>query len=890
MNDAATLTAFLFTDIEGSSLKWLNHRAAMQKALAEHDRLLRTAIAAHEGEVFKTAGDAFFAAFKRPSDAANAAIAAQKALAAANFSAVDGLKVRMAVHCGTAEKREGDWFGPALNRCARLLVLGHGGQILLTAATAELLASEREVKEPSRLLGSHPLDDPMQPVAIHQLAVTGLPQDFPPLRASETRPTNLPRHLTPLIGRESELQTVKELITANRLVTLTGPGGVGKTRLAIQAGIELLPKFANGVWFVELAPISDPALVVSAVGAGLRLDLAGNRSQRDILTSHLESRELVIVLDNCEHLIDAVAELAEAVLIGAPRVHILASSQELIGLPGEQTMRVASLCVPDAPEPSAAEALRASAVTLFLQRVKAGDVAFVFDDRAAPIAANICRRLDGVPLAIEMAAARVPALGLAAVAHGLDDRFRLLIGGRRTAVPRQRTLHATLDWSHALLNEKDRTVFRRLALFVGGFSLEAAQAVAGDGILQKFDVVDCLSDLVAKSLVVADTSSIRARYRLLETARAYAIEKLGEAGETRSIAARHAEYVREFLETGVDDWFRMPTDDWRRRYAPELDNLRTALDWAFGADGNPNLGIALAGAGYDVWDASALYEERRQMIELAAARISATTPPSVEARCQFTLGNVLMFQAPQRAHVALERSIALYRAVGDNRGFARSLYIDAILLSQFLSDAEAAESQLRLVAPLIEQWGFAGDRAWHHTARAAVAARHARLSDALAEAETAVAIARAGGFLQVMNLAQLVVSLVLQQSGLLDEAIAALLQQRERLRSEPFGDMQRLFHVLQQIVDCLTRRSRHVEALAYLREEIEVERPSACWGLCSTILCGAPRWRADTRMRRACSAGHDTTSRPMRKRFLCRPRHRSAPNPKRFWGNTFRRA
>ena len=324
----AQLVAFLFTDVEGSSVRWLDHRAAMQTAMRRHDQLLRKAITAHCGEVFKTAGDAFYAAFRRPSDAVGAGVAAQHELERDDWSAVGGLRVRMAVHIGTAEQRDGDYFGPALNRNARLLALAHGGQLLVTSSAAELIDAERESRYALRHLGTYPLDDPMQPVAIYQVDVPSLPQRFPPLRTTQTRPTNLPRQPTPLIGRQVDFERLCALVVANPLVTVTGSGGVGKTRLALEVGAHLLREFSDGAWLVELAAIIDPAMVPGAAIAALGIDPPEDSSPLETLVGRLRRQEALLLLDNCEHVIDAVANLVEPLLASAPRVRVLCSSQE----------------------------------------------------------------------------------------------------------------------------------------------------------------------------------------------------------------------------------------------------------------------------------------------------------------------------------------------------------------------------------------------------------------------------------------------------------------------------------------------------------------------------------------------------------------------------------
>jgi predicted ATPase/class 3 adenylate cyclase len=826
MTDAATLTAFLFTDIEGSSLKWLNRRAAMQGALAEHDRILRAAIAAHEGEVFKTAGDAFFAAFKRPPDAANAAIAAQKALAAHDWSAVDGLKVRMAVHCGTAEKREGDWFGPALNRCARLLVLGHGGQLLITAATAELLASEREVKDPSRLIGTHPLDDPAQPVAIHQVLIAGLPQDFPPLRAPETRPTNLPRHLTPLIGREKELQAVKDLVAANRLVTLTGPGGVGKTRLAIEAGLELLPQFANGVWLVELAPLADPNLLVSAVGTALGLDLRGNRNARDILISHLEHHDALVLLDNCEHLIGAVAELVEVLLARTSKVRIAASSQELIGLPGERVFRVASLSVPDSTAPTADEAMTASAVQLFVERTRAVDPSFALSAKSAPIVSAICRRLDGIALAIEMAAARAPALGVEALAQGLDARFQILTGGKRTALPRQRTLHAALDWSHALLDERDRVVFRRLGPFAGGFTLKAATAVVTDDKLRDFEVIDCLADLVAKSLVAADTIEEGVRYRLLETTRAYALERLGEAGEIEAIARRHATYFRDKMIESYDRWFKIPTVTWRAAYAREVDNLRAAMDWACARKEDGELALALASYSYTLLDHLNLFDEIQTWLAAAETRLSPSTPRHVEAQHRAASGAALFnggYTPTDDAVQSLERAAQFCRDSLERRTLARVLiFLGLCHLNR--GEADKAESALMEAKPILLELESTGGKAWVQVAMGMLAVFRGDLPHARELLESAIGTARDAGVLPAWDFGESILVNVIHRMGESERAKEMYRALAGRISQQPIVDLRRLLLTKAGLCTLLAELGERTEALKELHESLAIAR------------------------------------------------------------------
>ena len=700
----ADLVAFLFSDIEGSSLKWLNHRAAMQDALRAHDDIVRSAIATHGGEVFKTGGDAFNAAFRRPSDAIGAAINAQQALARHEWSAVGGLAVRMAVHVGTAEKREGDYFGPALNRVARLLTLGHGGQVLVTSSAAELVAAQRENRHTLRHLGAHPLDDPLQAVGVHQVDVPGLPHEFPPLRTTEHRPTNLPRQPTALIGRDAELERLRALLSQNQLVTVTGTGGVGKTRITLEAGTRLLDRFPDGAWLVELAAISDAALVPGAVTTALDIDTSSAKTPLEAMVSRLKSQDLLLLLDNCEHVIDAVAAMVEALIAAAPKVRVLISSQEPLGIAGEQIFRLPSLAVPKETQVRSEEALQSGAVALFTERAKAADPRFSLDDRNASTVAAICRRLDGIPLAIEMAAARAPMLGVDRLAQKLDERFRVLTGGRRTALPRQQTLRATLDWSYGLLSERERTVLRRLAIFAGGFTLDGAGRVAGDDAIDEFEVIDRLSHLVARSLVVADTDeNAGTRYRLLETTRAYALEKLAEAVESADTERRHATFMRDLFERAYAEWHTTPDVEWRNTYLPERDNLRNALDWAFGPNGDKTIGIDIAGASHEMWSQLSLDAEGRQRMEAMASRVDETISPASSGRFWKAFARFWSNISPARTAEARSRAAALFRAANLPAELGETLVGYAMALPPESEDD--AQKALAEAWPLVERSG-----------------------------------------------------------------------------------------------------------------------------------------------------------------------------------------
>ncbi|HEX3524191.1 MAG TPA: hypothetical protein VHT52_19140, partial [Stellaceae bacterium] len=434
-------------------------------------------------------------------------------------------------------------------------------------------------------------------------------------------PTNLPEPVSELIGRDDEFREILGLAAAHRLVTLTGAGGIGKTRLALAAARRLLPEFADGVWVTELAPLADRALGPAAVAAALGLEFPASGVSAEHVANALSGQELLLVLDNCEHVIDAAAKMAEALLRANRAVHVIATSREPLKAEGEWINPVPPLAVPSGDAEDEDDPLQYGAVRLFIERARAAQRSFAPDRRLAALIAAICRRLDGIPLAIELAAARAAALGLEELAARLDDRFQLLTGGRRTALPRHQTLRATLDWSYELLAEPERAVLRRLAIFAGAFRLEAAIAVVASPELAPLQVVEGLSNLVAKSLVAAQVDGTAARYRLLDTTWAYALEKLAESGEREQLARRHAEFGRDFFERAETEWDTRPTAEWLADYAWALDNLRAALDWALSPDGDAPVGVALTAAAVPLWMHLSLLDECRTRVELALATI-----------------------------------------------------------------------------------------------------------------------------------------------------------------------------------------------------------------------------------------------------------------------------
>jgi predicted ATPase len=498
----------------------------MGRAVGRHYELLDEAIGAHRGvrPVEQGEGDSVVGAFARASEAVAAALDAQRALGCEPWPEGAELRVRMALHTGEAELRgEGNYFGPAVIRCARLRAIGHGGQVLVSQPTADLVVGRLPEGASLADLGSHRLKDLGRPEQVFELRHPDLPGGFGPLRSLDAFPHNLPVQLTTFVGRRKELAEAAGLLASTRLLSLTGVGGCGKTRLALQLAADAAEHYPGGVWLVELAPVTDPGRVAASIAAVLGEGDAG-ADTIEAIVSRLHADAALLVLDNCEHLLDAVAALADLLLRRCPRLVIVATTREPLGVPGETAWRVPSLALPGRFDAVQAEALsQFDAVRLFLDRAAKARPNFVLGVDNAPAVAQVCSRLDGIPLAIELAAARVRGMTVEQVAAGLDDRFRLLTGGARTVLPRQQTLQASVDWGYALLGDAERVVFRRLAVFAGGFSLDAGErVVAGDG-LEAVEVLDLLLGLVDKSMVLAEDSG---RYRLLETLRQYGAARL----------------------------------------------------------------------------------------------------------------------------------------------------------------------------------------------------------------------------------------------------------------------------------------------------------------------------------------------------------------------------
>jgi len=574
-----TTLTFLYTDIEGSTRLWEHQPEAMRQAVARHDQIMRLAITDNGGRVFRTVGDAFCAVFSAAPRALEAAVEAQRGLAQVQWQLEGPIRVRMALHTGEAVEQAGDYVGASLNHIGRLIAACHGGQIVLTLVTVELVRNQLPRGVQLADLGMHRFRDLIHPEHIFQADIDDLPGKFPPLKSLEVHPNNFPSLLTNFIGREQEMEMVRQLMDSTRLLTLTGPGGTGKTRLSLEVANQIVENFPDGAWLVELAPLSNPNLLNQTVAMVLNVREQPGRSLQDTLIEALRPKQLLLILDNCEHLIDACARLTAELLRACAQIKIITSSREMLGIPGEMVQRVPSLSLPDLEEQTTFEQIaRSEAVRLFVDRAAGLRPDFELTPQNASAVRQICARLDGIPLAIELAAARIAVLNPGQIAARLDDRFRLLTGGSRTALPRQQTLEALFDWSYELLSADEQRFFRRLSVFSGGWTLEAAESVGGNVY-----ALDVIEQLVNKSLVVVDWSDQGMRYHMLETTRQYAQKKLFEAGEAVETRQVHAAYFAAFSDRQQFYQFKS-LGALVHLIAGEQDNLFAALEWAMDHD------------------------------------------------------------------------------------------------------------------------------------------------------------------------------------------------------------------------------------------------------------------------------------------------------------------
>jgi len=655
--------AFLATDIESSTSLWETNPGAMRSALDRHDAILHRTIADHGGRVVKTLGDGFYAVFAKPGAALAAARAAQRALAAEPWPPATPIRVRMALHMGPAHARAGDYFGPTVNRVARLLAAAHGGQTLLTeamTARCRLLPAGMSLVD----LGKHRLKDLSRPEHVYELRHEGAPAPFPPIRSLSTHPHNLPVQTTSLIGRDGDLASLRALLRERRLVTLVGPGGCGKSRLALQAAADALPNHADGVWLVELAPLPEGAACEDAVLATLGLRESAAGSKLEPIREHLRARALLLVLDNCEHVLSSAAEIARTVLGACADVRVIATSRAPLDVHGEQIFQVPCLALPRDATPDAAR--RSDAVALFADRARLRDAAFGLGEGTVDAIATICRKLDGLPLAIELAAAQAGTYAVDEIARLLDRSLALVTQAPRPNAARQKTLEASFEWSHGLLASDEQRVLQRLALFAGGCridSVDGPDAMAG----MPAAAAGIVAALCAKSLVVRDERDGFSRFRLLETTRTFAQDKLAASGDGPAARAAFAAHFDAMATRAAQAWGTPAQASWLARLAEEHDNLRACLAWCAEV-GETSRGASICRGLMRFWILRGHFSEGRRLAAAILARMGGEATAD-RASTAHVAGSLAYYQSDfAAARAAFEEALRLREVLGDDAG------------------------------------------------------------------------------------------------------------------------------------------------------------------------------------------------------------------------------
>ena len=681
---------FLLTDVQDSTRLWEESPRAMATALRRHDEIIRGAVAEYRGhhKPARGEGDSHFAVFSSPMDAVKCALHVQRSLASEDWPDEAAISVRIGLHRGEVEERGGDYYGPTVNRAARLRAIAHGGQTILSAAVADAVQPLDAPELDFRDRGRHRLKDLEEPMHVFELRHPELRDDFPPLMSLDGRRHNLPLQLTSFIGREDEIGMVTKLLDEDhRLVTLAGSGGIGKTRLSVQVAAELVDAYPEGVWLVELAPLTDPARLPQVMLAAL--DGPAESDSLDDLVTHLSTRRTLIVLDNCEHVVAAAAQAVEAILGSCPGVAVLATTREPLSIPGERVIRLGGMPLPDGDDDRLAEVY--PGVRLFVERAAAVEPTFALDEEATLAVTRICRRLDGLPLAIELAAARASVLSAQQIDERLANRFTLLTGGPRTRDARQRTMRAAIDWSHDLLEPDEAVFFRRLSVFVGGWTLYAAETVCGSPPLASSAVIDLLAGLVDKSLVVVEAGEATTRYRMLESIRFYAGERLEEAGELTEVRSAHlawmVEQTRAVTQVSEGDvgaatiaWFRS-----------EPANIRAALDHAVQVD--PAAGLSLMWNLLDAWETYSVSAEALSRLEILLTRHQE--PDGTRLYGLSMLGQLAMTHGrTEVARASFLEAIQLARLKDDGERLTVNLVYLANL-ENLAGDADEAEALLR---------------------------------------------------------------------------------------------------------------------------------------------------------------------------------------------------
>ena len=701
---------FLFTDIEGSTKLAQEHPDEMPFLLARHNEILNESIAAHHGFTFRIVGDSFSASFHTASDALNAALDAQRKLQNESWSPAP-IKVRIGINTGTAQLKD-DPHGQGafyegyatLALTQRIMSVGHGGQILLSQSTYDLAKSKLDGKTELRDMGERRLKDIAKPEHLYQVVAADLLSDFPSITTLETSNHNLPLQLTSFIGRERELTEARKLLSSTRLLTFTGPGGTGKSRISLQVAAEQLSEFKDGVWLTELAPLIDPTYIISTIASTFNLREIQAVPLIDTVTDYLRGKKILLILDNCEHLIQACARIANQLLHNCPNLKIISSSREALGIDGETVYRVPSLSLPPAPGDSSKDWMEYESIRLFIERAVQANSQFMLTKDNTPSVTQICERLDGIPLAIELAAARVKLFTPQQIAERLDDRFKLLTGGSRTALPRQQTLRALIDWSYLTLNEIEQNVLRRLAVFSGGWTFEGAESVAGE-----VEAMDGLSGLVNKSLVHVEEKEGESHYHYLETIRQYAMEKLLESGDEVKARERHLAHFLE-LSRRAEGHFKTPQRlAWMNRLESEHDNIRAALGWALESD--PKSALQMVCLLSTFWMSNNYLTEGCSWCQAAIMRLEASSLDRdkidpTRARAYLVLAILSVNRGEHHAGlIAAKQSVALARGLDD-----KSILVQALAFvgfsSAFLGNVALAFDSLHEAEDICRKLGY----------------------------------------------------------------------------------------------------------------------------------------------------------------------------------------
>ncbi len=815
---------FLFTDIEGSTRMWERSSSAMSEALARHDEILGDAIEANGGYVFKTVGDAFCAAFPTAPEALEATHCAQRALSVQAWpEEIGALRVRMAVHTGATEERGGDYFGPPVNRVARLLSAGHGGQVLLSLATQELVRDELPEGVGLRDLGERRLKDLFRPERVFQLIAPDLPSGFSPLKTLDARLNNLPTQPTPLVGREREVAEVCGRLRRLdvRLLTLIGPGGTGKTRLGLQAGAELLDEFEGGVFFVALAPVSDPDLVASTIAGPLGVVESGDKPLEESLKGYLQDKELLLLLDNFEQVLEA-APLVGELLGSCPRLKVLATSRAALRVYGEQEYAVPPLTLPDPKRLTTVEKLsQYEAVRLFIERARAVKADFEVTNDNAPAVAEICVRLDGLPLAIELAAARTKMLSPEAMLQRLGNRLKLLRGGARDLPLRQQTLRGAIGWSHDLLDEGERTLFARLSAFSGGRTLEAIEAVCdAEGVLP-MDALDGISSLVDKSLLRQEEGPQgESRFVMLETIHEYARERLQESGEAEEIRRAHAAYFLSLAEQAEPELRGPGQVGWLERLEAEHDNMRAALSWSL-ERGEAETTLRLTGALWWFWFLRGYVSEGVGWLERALAQ-PGCAPPSARARVLHGAGWLVEGQGDYgRAMSFYEEGLALFREASDEESvafLACCMGWAALLRGDYDKAIDSNEEGLALSRRSGNEWSAA--LALHNLGCVAIERQNYERATPLLE--EALVLARKVGDRQLLSICIADLGVTAMYAG--DYERAEPLFEQGLTLTEEIGEKEGMAGNLRNLALTLMYRGDHERARALLGESLSLSR------------------------------------------------------------------